>query len=179
MIPAPIPENEDLRLQELDALKMIGAPSDARLDYIAEFAAQTLQAPICLVTLIDMDYQWFIAAHGTELTGTTRDISFCGHAICEVSDDASLKRIVEIKDSKEDLRFFDNPLVVKSLQVRSYISYVLQTDSGMNIGTLCVIDNVPRKFTDINKQMLKLLGSMVENIIHKRHHLDGIKHKFD
>ncbi len=179
MIPAPALKDEKLRLQALHALNLTSASPDARLDYIVEFAAHTLKAPIGLITLIDEDHQWFIASHGINTTGTSRDISFCGHAICDISNGVVSDRVFEITDSKKDIRFFDNPLVVESPWIRSYISYVLKTDCGMNIGTLCIIDNVSREFTDINKQMLKLLGSMVENILLKRHHLDGIKHKFD
>ena len=74
--------------------------------------------------------------------------------------------------------FFDNPLVIGQPWIRSYIAYVLLSPSGRNIGTLCVIDVVPRKYTESKKQLLTLLGAMVENIIGGQHHLSGIESKF-
>ena len=107
-----------------------------------------------------------------------RNTSFCGHAICDVNSNNPQRRIYEVCDTRLDPRFFDNPLVVGDPWIQSYLGYVLQSESGSNLGTLCVIDSVPRKYSESKKQLLILLGSMVENIIHGHHHLAGIEQKF-
>ena len=171
--------DEFLRLQELHSLNIFHELEDIRLNYITKFARHALKTPICAISLVDSDRVWIKSKNGLDATELARDISVCGHAICEIETDSPLNRIFEIEDMKKDNRFFDNPLVIKSFRIRSYMGYVLQSDSGKNIGALFIADAIPREFTDINKQMLTLLGSITENIIHKRHHLDGIKHKFD
>jgi len=179
MIPVPIPKNEGLRLETLRSLNLLYTLPDARLDAITRFTAENLNSPICLISLVDSDRQWYKSSYGTDSKEDPRGTSFCAHAICEVDSNKPDVRIFEVNDTKEDSRFCNNPIIVGPPWIRSYLSYVIQSDSGMNIGTLCIDDIVPRQFSDINKQMLILMGRMAENIIHERHHLDGIKHKFD
>ncbi len=176
LIVASFPENELHRLQALHALDVLDTPPDIRLDCITRFAAEKLEVPICLVTLMDVDRQWFKSAWGIDATEVPRDISICAHAICEVTSRNPKERIYEIYDTKEDSRTFGNPQVVGKPWVRFYISYVLQTDSGMNIGTLCLVDTRARKFTDDEKQLVIELGSMTENLINGRHFASGIEH---
>ncbi len=98
----------------------------------------------------------------------SRDISICAHAICELTSNHPWGRIYEICDTSEDSRFFDSPLVVGEPWVRSYISFVLQSDSGMNIGTLCLVDTQPRRFDNDEINLIVELGSMAEDIVNGR-----------
>ena len=178
MIPAPQPKNEFMRLHALRSLNVLDTEKDYRFDMITYYAAKLLEAPICLIALIDADRQWFKSAHGVDISETPRSISFCGHSICEVVSDYSYERIVEVHDTLLDERYFDNPIVIGEPFVRSYIAYVLQSDTGMNIGTLCVDNTIPKQYSHSQKQALILFGTMTENLLHGRHHLFSIEDKF-
>ena len=168
MLFPPILLNESSRLVALRELEILDTSPDVRFDCITRFAAGKLQVPIALITLIDSDRQWFKSAWGIEATEISRDISICAHAICETTSNHSWGRIYEICDTYEDSRFFDSPLVVGEPWVRSYISFILQSDSGMNIGTLCLVDTQPRRFDNNEIDLLVELGSMAEDLVNGR-----------
>lgn len=168
MLFPPIPQNESSRLAALHALGILDTSPDVRFDCITRFAAEKLQVPIALITLIDSDRQWFKSAWGVEATEVSRDISICAHAICETTSNHPWGRIYEICDTHVDSRFFDSPLVVGEPWVRSYVSFILQSDSGMNIGTLCLVDTQPRRFDNNEIDLLVELGSMAEDLVNSR-----------
>ena len=165
MLFAPLPENEVLRLQALHALNILDTQPDLRFDCITRFAAEKLEAPICLITFIDTDRQWFKSTWGTNAKEMPREYSICAHAICETVDHHPRGRIYEIPDTHMDSRFFDNPQVVGEPWLRSYISFALQSESGLNIGTICLVDTRPRSFNDDEIDLIIELGFMVENLV--------------
>lgn len=165
MLFAPVPQNEISRLQALHALKILDTQPDVRFDCITRFAAEKLEVPICLITFIDADRQWFKSSWGIEAIEMPRDYSMCAHAICETTNNHPRGRVYEINDTHTDSRFFDNPQVVGDPWLRSYISFVLQSESGMNIGTLCLVDTRPRKFDDDEIDLIIELGSMAEELV--------------
>ena len=81
MTPAPMPADEDERLAALRELLLLDTPPEERFDRLARFAAEQLDTPIALLTLVDDQRQWFKSRMGLEATETPREISFCGHAI--------------------------------------------------------------------------------------------------
>ena len=178
MIAAPQPKDEFLRLQSLRALNVLDTPKDYRFEMITQYMAKIFEAPICLIALIDHDRQWFKSAYGLNVKETSRSISFCGHSICDVDSDNANNRIIEVHDTLLDERFFDNPIVTGEPFIRSYIAYVLQSDTNMNIGTLCVDNTIPKIYSHSQKQLLILFGTMTENLLHGRHHLYGIEDKY-
>ena len=178
MILAPQPKDEFLRMQALRALNILDSGPDPRYDCITSFAAGMLQVPMCSVTLIDVDREWSKSVYGFDDEESPRNISICGHAIYHVSPDSLYERIFEVPDTKQDERFFDNPLVVGDPYIRSYMAYVLLSECGRNIGTLCAIDTVPREYSELEKRSLTLLGVMVENLIAEQHHLYNIERRF-
>ncbi len=175
---APIPKDEFLRLQVLYSLNILDTQPDERFDCITRFACQHLSIPICLVSLVDAKRQWFKSVQGLEISETPRASSFCAHAILNAGVRIKSSRIFEIPDTYQDLRFSDNPLVIGEPWVRFYIGYVL-CSTGKNIGTLCLIDTEPRRFTYSEKDLLITLGSMVENIISGRPHTIGVEDKLN
>ncbi len=168
MLHAPIPGNEISRLQALHALKILDTQADVRFDCITRFAAEKIGVPICLITLIDSERQWFKSTWGIDAKEIPRDLSICAHAICETTNNHLRGRVYEVCDTHEDSRFFDSPLVTESPFVRSYISFVLQSNSGVNIGTLCLVDVRPRKFDNNEIDLLIELGSMSEDLVNGR-----------
>ena len=150
MIAAPVPKNEDLRLEALCRLNLLDSLPDPRLDAITKFTAQSLHAPICLITLVDSEHQWYKSSFGVDSKEGPRETSICAHAIYGINSDSPFDRTFEVRDTKNDRRFCDSPIVVGPPFIRSYLGYVLRTDTGMNIGTLCIDDTAPRKFSDLN-----------------------------
>ena len=164
MLFPPIPKDEVDRIEALHSLDILDSSPDIRYDCITRFAATKLSVPIVLITFIDSERQWFKSAWGTDASEVSRDISICAHAICETTDLHPSGKIYEVSDTKEDSRFFDNPLVVDEPKVRSYISYSLQSEFK-KVGTLCLVDRKPRKFNLGEIELIVELGSMIEDLL--------------
>jgi GAF domain-containing protein len=151
MLAPPKPDNEAARLAALYALLMLDTPPEQRFDRIVEFAAHEFDVPIALITLLDDDRQWFKASVGMGTTcQTSRDISFCGHAILK-------NEIMVVGDAAQDPRFADNPLVTGPPHIRFYAGAPLVLPSGYAMGTLCVIDTRPRAFDGMELAILSTL----------------------
>jgi GAF domain-containing protein len=154
MTPAPIPANDEVRLAALRALLVLDTDPEERFDRIVAFAAEEFGVPIALVSLIDRNRQWFKARVGMDVCETDRDISFCGHAILGAD-------VFVIPDARQDERFRDNPLVTGAPHIRFYAGAPLVLGSGEIVGTLCVIDTVPRGFDAMDGAILATLGKIV------------------
>ena len=153
---------------------------DIRFDCVTQFAATMLNAPICLNGFIDVDRIWYKSTYGIDLNESSRKTSICGHAIIEIQEKCCpSERIFEVSDLHSDIRFFDNPFILSYAKYRSALMYVLQSDTGMNLGALCVIDSKPRVYSNNDKDTLTLLGRMIENLMYGRYHLAGIEDKLN
>ena len=159
MLDAPIPENERQRLEALRALEILDTPREERFDRLVRLASSILNTPMAAVSLVDEARQWFKASVGLAVRETPRDISFCGHAI---HGDGPFV----VPDALTDTRFADNPLVVEEPHVRAYAGQPLSSPHGLRIGTLCVIDQRARDFTDDELRVLSDLGALVERELH-------------
>ena len=112
---------------------------------------------------MDSDRQWFKSKIGLHVNETSRNVSFCAHAIIQSED------IFIIEDAAKDDRFFDNPLVVNAPLVIFYAGVVLKSDTNFPLGTLCVIDNKPRKLSDKQIKALKTIAKQIMNLLnHKK-----------
>ena len=151
---ANFPENEAARVATLHSLNILDTPRDDRFDRYTRIAARVFDMPIVLISLVDRHRQWFKSAEGLAADETSRDISFCGHAI--LGDD-----VFEVRNARRDARFRDNPLVLEQPHIRFYAGAPLAAPNGHKLGTLCIIDRVPRRLTGEEKTMLKNLADMV------------------
>ncbi|UYI45959.1 sensor domain-containing diguanylate cyclase [Vibrio natriegens] len=158
MQPPKIPDNEAERLHALRALEILDTTHEERFDRVTRMAKRMFGVPISLVSLIDENRQWFKSAQGLEVTETPRAISFCGHAI---NNDG----LFIIPNAIDDKRFCDNPLVTDDPNIRFYAGYPLKLRQGINIGTLCLIDSVPREMDEEDRLLLQDLGAMIEQEI--------------
>jgi len=155
MIPAPTPPNEAERIAALYSLLILDTPPEQRFDSIVEFASREFDAPIALISLLDHERQWFKSAIGLgSVCETSRDISFCGHAIMRGD-------IMVVPDALQDARFADNPLVTGPPGIRFYAGAPLLLPNGYALGTLCVIDTQPRDFDATDMAILSSLRQLV------------------
>lgn len=156
MATAPdIPADEEARLKALRSLGILDTSSEERFDRLARMAKRLFDVPIALVSLVDENRQWFKSCIGLDVTETSRDISFCGHAILD--DD-----IFIIADAAKDARFSDNPLVTGEPHIRFYAGCPLRYVDGSKLGTLCIIDKVPRDLQQDDIEALKDLAATAE-----------------
>ena len=158
MTPAPMPANEDARLNALRALLLLDTPPEERYDRLARFAAEQLNMPIALLSLVDGQRQWFKSRVGVDIAEGARDISFCGHAIMK-------NELFVVEDASSDARFSDNPMVVGDPHVRFYAGAPLSSPSGHHIGTLCVIDTVPRTLDAVELSILDALRCLANETL--------------
>lgn len=154
MAAAPLPADEAERLAALAAVAVLDTLPEADYDELTRLAAHICGTPISLVSLLDADRQWFKSRVGLDATETPRDMAFCAHAILETG-------LFVVPDAAADGRFADNPLVVGGPLIRFYAGAPLTTDRGHSLGTLCVIDRVPRALTAAQLAALSTLARQV------------------
>jgi GAF domain-containing protein len=145
---------EDARLHALQELDILDTALEQPFERIVSLVQQILKVPICAVSLVDRDRQWFKAQRGLSVCQTSRDVSFCTQAIMR-------NQPFVIPDALQDARFRDNPLVLGPPCIRAYAGIPLQTKAGFNMGSLCAIDTQPRVFTQSELGILISLAAMV------------------
>lgn len=165
----PVPTNEKERLQALKNYNLLDSVSEKEFDRLTQLASLICGVPISVITLIDEDRQWFKSKIGLKNNETTRDISFCQYTIM---DDI----IFEVEDATKDTRFKDNPLVTGDPNIRFYAGYPLIDPEGYALGSLCVIDNKPKKLNQDQETALTLLAQEVITQIIARREKEELKH---
>lgn len=155
--------NEAKRLKVLWQYDVLDTVPEELFDDLTELAARICEAPIALISLVDEDRQWFKSKVGVTINETSRDISFCAHAI-EQQD------LFIIPDATKDLRFANNPLVTSDPKIRFYAGAPLIAPDGEALGTLCVIDKVPRDLRPEQQQALRVLARHVIIQLELRRH---------
>ena len=150
-----MPADEDRRLEALQNLGLLDTPPDPRFDRITRLACCLAKVPIALICFVDARRQWFLARQGLDAIETTREISFCGHAILQ-------EEPLVIPDTQEDLRFFDNPLVIGEPYARFYAGHPIHAPGGARVGTLCLIDTQPRNLSSQELGALADLAALVD-----------------
>jgi signal transduction histidine kinase len=143
------------RVAAVRALRLLDTPQEERFDRITRLAQHVLDVPIALVSLVDMDRQWFKSCIGLDHRETPRSVSFCSHAIRR-------DELMEVPDTREDPRFAHNPTVTEPPHARFYAGQPISASSGHRIGTLCVLDRRPRRLTGRERAELRDLAAWVE-----------------
>jgi signal transduction histidine kinase len=152
-------KRESKRIESLKSYLVLDTESEEEIDNLTQLASEICETPISLVSLIDDDRQWFKSKIGLEVNETSRDLAFCAHAINETDD------LFIIEDARKDKRFFDNPLVTSDPFVIFYAGVILKSDEDLPLGTLCVIDNSPRKLSDKQIRSLKTISKQIMNLL--------------
>jgi PAS domain S-box-containing protein len=161
MKPPLLSPDEPERLKALRSYAVLDTREELPYDQITALAALICETPFSLVTLVDQERQWFKSRHGWEVPQSDRAISFCAHAIHE-SD------LVVVPDATQDDRFRGNPDVTGGPRIRFYAGAPLVSPEGHALGTLCVLDRVPRELTADQEQALRVLGTHVMTLLELR-----------
>jgi phosphoribosyl 1,2-cyclic phosphodiesterase len=130
-------QNEEQRLAVLHDLKILDTPPEERFDRITRLAASIFNAPMALISLVDRERQWFKSTYGLDASETSRETSFCSHAVAS-------QDVLVVPDTFQDPRFSDNPLVTGAPRIRFYAGCPIFVGANC-IGTVCVLDNRPRQ----------------------------------
>ena len=150
------PEGESCRVAAVHALGLVGLDANSRFDAILRVAQRVLGVPMAAVSLIDTERQWFAGMKGLPTRETSRDASFCGHAILTPS------ALFSVSDTHADIRFADNPLVTGAPHIRFYAGVPVLSSSNQALGTLCVLDSVPRILSSDEQELLEDLAQLVQ-----------------
>lgn len=169
---APLPENEAERLNALYQFEILDTKAEKVFDDLTRLAIYICKTPIALITLIDSDRQWFKSRIGLSQFETARDVSFCAHAILQTDS-------LIVPDTLDDERFKTNPFVVSEPHLRFYAGSPLTTTEGYKLGTLCVIDNVPRKLSDGQIAALKTLSYQAMTQLELRREIISLQRLLD
>ncbi len=151
---APLPPDETERLRALYECSILDTAPEEVFDDITRLAAQVCGVPIAAVTLIDAERQWLKSVVGLSGRETPRDVAFCAHTILQAN-------ILVVPDARADLRFADNPQVTGPPHIRFYAGVPLISEEGRALGSLCVIDTLPRTLTPDQEATLCLLSRQV------------------
>ena len=154
MLLPPTPHDENARIAALHALNILDTHAEDRFDRLTRIAKRVFGVPFSTISMIDAHRQWFKSIQGLSLCETSRDISFCAHAIL-------FDEILYVENALKDERFHDNPVVVGDPKVRFYAGCSLNVN-GFKMGTFCVFDKKPRAFTSDDRQLLRDLAALAE-----------------
>ena len=151
----PLPQDETQRLQALLDLNILDTAAEERFDRITRLAARLFDVPVSLISLIDADRQWFKSRVGVDFQESARSSAFCAHAILQDG-------LMVVEDARQDERFASNHFVVEA-DARFYAGYPLAMANGSRIGTLCILDSVPRQLDDEQRMLLRDLAAVAAN----------------
>jgi predicted signal transduction protein with EAL and GGDEF domain len=161
----PLPPDEAERLAALEELAILDTEPEKEFDRLVQLATTLCQAPIGAITFIDSARQWFKARVGIEVAATPRELAFCAYAITEP------EHLLEVQDVETDPRFIANVFGPEAPAVRFYAGFPLQTREGSAVGTLCVMDTVPRALTATQREALAKLAHTVSTQLTMRREL--------
>lgn len=164
----PLPPDEAERLRALKEYAILYTPAEKSFDDLTRLATYICRTPMAAITLIDSDRQWFKSTVNISDSETSRDVAFCAHAILESG-------VFIVPDAREDERFKDNPFVTSDANVRFYAGSPLTTAEGYKLGTLCVIDQVPRQLSDGQLAALRALSRQVTTQLELRREVKELR----
>jgi two-component system, LuxR family, sensor kinase FixL len=153
----PLPDNELQRLEALFRFKILDTEDDEVYDTIVQLAASIMETPSAFLSFIDTDRAFVKARVGSQNREGSRELSFCAHTILDISGPTL------VRNATLDTRFADNPYVVGDPKIRFYFGIPLVTSNQEAIGTICVIDSVPRK--DPTPFQIESIGSLAKLVM--------------
>ena len=142
------------RLADLYKYEILDTPADGHFDEITSLAAKIFDVPIAIISLVDTDRIWFKSTYGLDADEISRDPGLCSSAI--IGDD-----VYVVENAKVDPRTLSNPLVAGLMGLQFYAAAPLKSMDGYNLGTICIIDKIPRTLEIKEKTILRQLARIV------------------
>ncbi|MBW4520558.1 MAG: GAF domain-containing protein [Scytolyngbya sp. HA4215-MV1] len=168
----PQPANESARVSALRSYQILDTTPEEAFDDLTRLAAQICATPIALVSLVDSTRQWFKSRVGLDATETCREVAFCNYTICQ-------SEVFVVSNALIDQRFAHNPLVVGEPHIRFYAGTPLLSPDGFSLGSLCVIDRIPRSLNQEQTDALQVLGRQVVTQLELRRNLACLAYAMD
>lgn len=160
-LPTDLSHDEMVRWEVLKKLQLLDSDPEELFDDIVLLASIMCDVPTALVSLLDIERQWFKARIGLEASETPRDAAFCAHTILNPNN------LMVVEDATKDARFERNPLVTGAPHIRFYAGAPLIID-GAAIGSVCVIDYMPRTITHTQREALRVLARQTSALLRFR-----------
>ena len=162
MLKAPIPSDEEQRYHDLLIYDILDTEEEEDYNQLTDLAAMFCDCEMATISFIDKERQWFKATTNIAQKEGPRDVSFCGHAIMH-------SEIMVINDTLKDKRFFDNPDVTGGLNIGFYAGAPIISSAGHKLGTVCVIDHLPKKeFDPKQKKVLEIIAVQIKKLLELR-----------
>jgi len=158
---------ERRRLYTLDQYDVLDAPPTEAFDRVTRIATRLFEVPVAMLNFIDKENQWCLSTCGIELDRTSLEVSFCVYAIEQ-------EGVMVVPDAREDERFVDNALVTGQPYIRFYAGAPLTAPNGDRLGTLCLLDDEPRSFSQSDRDMLADLAGVVMDELNLRHYVSDL-----
>jgi len=152
---APLPPDEEQRLQALRELHVLDTEPEERFDQYTRRACERFDVPVALVSLVDANRQWFKSKQGVATEETPRDESVCAHAILG-------HEVFQVPNLLDDDRFADSPAATGANRILFYAGAPLRAPDGSRVGTLCVADHRPRVLDPAELEVLREMADQVE-----------------
>lgn len=148
----PVPFNETFRLDALRQLEILDSPPQYRFDRITKLGASLFNTPMCAISLVDADRQFFLSHHGFEGSDTAREHAFCNYVVADQSP-------LIVRDATLDDRFDDNPMVVGNFHLRFYAGVPVTDSEGHALGSFCILDRETRE-TGLTEAQIEALEDL-------------------
>jgi anti-sigma regulatory factor (Ser/Thr protein kinase) len=164
--------NEKARLEALRRYKILDTDPEKAFDDLTILASHICETPVALISVIDSERQWFKSKVGVSVSETPREVSFCARAIQHAG-------LFVVPDASKDPRFSSNPFVVSDPKIRFYAGAPFTSSEGHPLGTLCVVDVVPRQLTPSQETALLALSRQVQAQFELRRNLLELRTALD
>ncbi|SDA24842.1 GAF domain-containing protein [Sphingomonas sp. NFR15] len=157
----PVSRDERRRLMAVERSGLLNSENEEGFDRLTWLAAQTLDTPIALLTLLTPTKQWFKSKVGLDMADTPRSWAFCNHTILQ-------REVFTVPDLSADPRFADNPAVAGEPRFRFYAGAPVVDDDGFIVGSLCVIDRKPRVIGEREMKTIQALAAIASDEVRLR-----------